>query len=100
MSVIPFFRTFGGKPMSPTSAMPGYPFGPQFFRTMMHGLVDVEGVVIDPRLVVVDILEHHRPALVFQQVWAGDGRLQHRGVRRRVAAQDRVDAPALGRGPG
>ena len=34
ISVMPFLRIFGGRPILPTSAIPGYPRGPQFFRTI------------------------------------------------------------------
>ena len=34
MSVTPLRNNFGGRGMLPTSAMPGYPRGPQFLRTI------------------------------------------------------------------
>ncbi len=36
MSFTPFFRIFAGKAKFPTSAKPGYPFGPQPLSTMMQ----------------------------------------------------------------
>ncbi len=51
--------------------------------------VDVEVLVIDARVQIFDVLEHHGTAAVAQQVWRGSRRLDDRAIRSEIAAQYR-----------
>ncbi len=50
--------------------------------------VDVQVLIDDARLVVLQVLEHHGPAPVLEQLGRGGRGLEHRAARRQVAAQD------------
>ena len=73
MSRTPFSSSLRGRPMFPTSAIPGYPFGPQFCRTRMQLSSTIKSRVVDARVVVL------RPR------------------RRRPRARDAEKAPAMRR---
>ena len=57
------------------------------------GLVDIQRLVLDPGLVVVDILEHHGAAAVLHQGGRGGGGFQHRAIGRKVAFAPRRCRP-------
>ena len=60
-------------------------------------LVDVEILVVDARVQVFDALEHHRAALVLQQVRRRRRRLDDRAIGREIAAQHRDAGAGLER---
>ena len=85
----PLRSTFGGRPMLPTSAMPGIALRAAVLEHQDAGLVDVERLVVDLGLVVLDGLEHHGAAAMLHQGWRRGRGLEHRAVGREVAAQHR-----------
>jgi hypothetical protein len=68
--------------------------GPQFFSTSHAVLVDVELRIVDAAVEVLDVLEHHRAALVLEQRGRCRRGLDDGAVGRQVAAQH-LDAGVL-----
>ena len=65
----------------------GVALGPAVLQHQDAVLVDVEVGVVDARVEVVAVLEHHRAAVVHHQRRRRGARLDHRAARRQVAAQ-------------
>ncbi len=60
---------------------------PAVFHHQNRILIDVQLRIVDPRLVHVEVLEHHRTTAMLHQFSSGGGRLEHRAQRRQIAAQ-------------
>ena len=89
-------RSFGGRPMLPTSAMPGIALGAAVLEHQHAVLVDIEIRIVDARVVMLDALEDHGAPAMPHEARGRRGRLHHRTVGREIAAQHR-DAALRGR---
>ena len=87
MSVTPCFSSLAGRAMLPTSAKARVALGAAVLQDHDAVGIDLQAGVVDACLVVVDVLEDHRPAAVLQQFGRCRRRLDDGAVRRQVAAQ-------------
>jgi hypothetical protein len=71
MSVIPFLQDLRRQAHVADLGHARIALRPAVLQHHDAGLVDVERIVVDPRLVVVDVLEHHGPAAMFHQMRRG-----------------------------
>ncbi len=92
MSRTPCASSFFGIGNWPHSGMPGAPSGPAFCSTSTESAVTGECGIVDARGHVVVVGEDDRGSGVLEQSRLRRGGLDHRAIRREIAAQHREAA--------
>jgi hypothetical protein len=84
MSVMPAFKSFGGKPILPTSARVAA--RPAILQNQDRVFIDIERGIVNALMIMLDILENDCFSGVLEQVWASSRGLQDRAIRGQITS--------------